>query len=113
MKISRACTSGSTAWDTTRTSSAFDGSIRKWSGTASASGLASRRCPGLRHGRKQVGTMQPQMLADTIAKPSWLAVHPVSEGDSVAAGALRAGVAGFKGKLAGTAARAPFDEVMG
>jgi monoterpene epsilon-lactone hydrolase len=39
-------------------------------------------------------------------------VHPVSQSDSVAANALRAGVAAFKGKLAGTAARAPFDDVM-
>jgi acetyl esterase/lipase len=41
-----------------------------------------------------------------------MSVHPVSQGDSVAAAALRAGVAAFKGKLAGTAARAPFDDVM-
>jgi monoterpene epsilon-lactone hydrolase len=39
-------------------------------------------------------------------------VHPVSQSDSVAAAALRAGVAAFKGKLAGTAARGPFDDVM-
>jgi monoterpene epsilon-lactone hydrolase len=39
-------------------------------------------------------------------------VHPVSQTDSVAAAALRAGVAAFKGKLAGTAARGPFDDVM-
>src|SRR5213593_3118526 len=41
-KISRACSSGSTAWDTTRTSWACDGSIPKSTGTASATGLASR-----------------------------------------------------------------------
>src|SRR3954466_4577422 len=56
--------------------------------------------------------MQPQMLGDTAAKAPWLAVHPVGREDSVAATALRAGVAAFKGKLAGTAARAPFDDVM-
>src|SRR5881409_1354345 len=48
--------------------------------------------------------MQPQ--------PPWLAVHPVTQEDSLVATALRAGVAAFKGKLAGTAARAPFDDVM-
>ena len=56
--------------------------------------------------------MQPQMLADTAAKPSWLTVHPLSQKDSLAATALRASVAAFKGKLAGTAARGPFDDVM-
>src|SRR2546422_118697 len=40
--IWRACSSGSTAWDTTRTSSACDGSIPKSTGTASVTGLASR-----------------------------------------------------------------------
>ena len=47
MKMSRACSSGSTAWDTTRTSSAFDRSIPKSTGTASASGLASSAGLGL------------------------------------------------------------------
>ena len=56
--------------------------------------------------------MQPQMLADTAAKPSWLTVHPLSQADAPAASALRAAVAPFKGKLGGTAARGPFDEVM-
>src|SRR6266540_2070780 len=42
MTISPACSSGSTAWDTTRTSSAFGGSIPKSTGTAPAPGLASR-----------------------------------------------------------------------
>jgi hypothetical protein len=41
-KISCACSSGSTAWDTTRTSSAFDRCIPKSAGTASAPGLASK-----------------------------------------------------------------------
>ena len=48
----------------------------------------------------------------TAAKPPWLTVHPLSPEDSIGASALRAGVAAFKGKLAGTAARAPFDDVM-
>src|SRR5437870_1247765 len=46
------------------------------------------------------------------AKPPWLTVHPLSPEDSIGATALRASVAAFKGKLAGTAARAPFDAVM-
>ena len=45
-------------------------------------------------------------------RASWMSVHPLSQSDSVAATGLRAGVAAFKGKLAGTAARAPFDDVM-
>jgi len=56
--------------------------------------------------------MQPQMLGDTAAKAPWLAVHPLSQEDSLAATALRTSVAAFKGKLAGTAARGPFDDVM-
>jgi acetyl esterase/lipase len=47
-----------------------------------------------------------------MQQSQWMSVHPVSQGDSVAAAALRAGVAAFKGKLAGTAARGPFDDVM-
>src|SRR2546428_238280 len=46
------------------------------------------------------------------AKPPWLAVHPLSPKDAPGATALRASVAAFKGKLAGTAARAPFDAIM-
>src|ERR1700704_940075 len=46
------------------------------------------------------------------AKPPWPAVHPLSPEDSLMATALRANVAAFKGKLAGTAARGPFDDVM-
>src|SRR2546429_6022569 len=46
------------------------------------------------------------------AKPPWPTVHPLSPEDSLGATALRASVAGFKGKLAGTAARGPFDDVM-
>jgi len=45
-------------------------------------------------------------------KPPWLAVHPLSQEDSLAATALRASVAAVKGKLAGTAARGPFDGIM-
>src|SRR6266516_1912576 len=46
------------------------------------------------------------------AKPPWLTVHPLSPEDVLGATALRASVAAFKGKLAGTAARGPFDAVM-
>jgi len=56
--------------------------------------------------------MQPQMLAEPPATPSWLTVHPLSQADSPAAASLRVAVAPFKGKLGGTAARGPFDEVM-
>src|SRR2546428_2256584 len=46
------------------------------------------------------------------AKPPWPTVHPLSPEDALGATALRASVAAFKGKLAGTAARGPFDAVM-
>ena len=46
------------------------------------------------------------------AKPPWPTVHPLSPEDSLGATALRASVAAFKGKLAGTAARGPFDAIM-
>jgi acetyl esterase/lipase len=52
------------------------------------------------------------MLAEADVKAPWLTVHPVSHQDSVAATALRGAVAAFKGKLTGTAARGPFDDVM-
>ena len=47
----------------------------------------------------------------TLKQP-WLAVHPLSQEDALAATALRASVAAVKGKLAGTAARGPFDGIM-
>src|SRR2546423_15091920 len=46
------------------------------------------------------------------AKPPWLAVHPLSPEDALGATALRASVAAFKGKLAGTVARGPCDAGM-
>jgi acetyl esterase/lipase len=61
---------------------------------------------------REMETMQQQMPNDASAKAPWMSVHPVSQADAVAAAALRAGVAAFKGKLAGTAARKPFDDVM-
>jgi acetyl esterase/lipase len=56
--------------------------------------------------------MQAQVLGNRAAKPAWLAVHPLSREDSVGANALRASVAAVKGKLGGTAARGPFDDIM-
>src|SRR5437870_5333845 len=56
--------------------------------------------------------MQAQMLGETAAKAPWLAVHPVSQEDSLAATALRASVRAVKGKLEGTAARGPFNGIM-
>src|SRR3954463_6882792 len=41
-----------------------------------------------------------------------MVVHPLSPEDAIGRAALRASVAAFKGKLAGTAARAPFDAIM-
>lgn len=52
------------------------------------------------------------MPADTAAKPTWLTVHPLSQGDSLGTAALRAGVAPVKGMLEGTAARGPFNDIM-
>src|SRR3981081_3074962 len=52
------------------------------------------------------------MLADTAEKAPWLTVHPVSQQDAGGANGLRGAVAAFKGKLTGTAARGPFDDVM-
>src|SRR6266550_5091035 len=52
------------------------------------------------------------MPADTEVQAPWLTVHPVSQGDSIAASGLRSSVAALKGKLAGAAARGPFDDVM-
>src|SRR5256712_361890 len=46
------------------------------------------------------------------AKPPWLALHPLSQEDSLVATALRASVAAVKGRLAGTAAGAAFDAIM-
>src|SRR5258705_10030346 len=61
---------------------------------------------------QEIGAMPHQMPSDASVKAPWMTIHPVSQSDAVAAAALRSGVVAFKGKLAGTAARAPFDEVM-
>lgn len=52
------------------------------------------------------------MPVPEAAKPPWLAVHPLSQEDSLVATALRASVAAVKGKLEGTAARGPFNGIM-
>jgi epsilon-lactone hydrolase len=56
--------------------------------------------------------MERQVLSNTAAKAFWLTVHPLSQEDSVAATALRSSVAAVKGKVAGTAGRGPFDDIM-
>ena len=43
---------------------------------------------------------------------AWLVMYPVCAEDSVAVAALRSAVAPMKGKLEGTAARGPFNEIM-
>jgi acetyl esterase/lipase len=52
------------------------------------------------------------MFGEAATKAPWLTVHPLGQEDSLAAAALRASVAAVKGKLAGTAARVPFDDIM-
>jgi epsilon-lactone hydrolase len=41
-----------------------------------------------------------------------MTIHPLSDEDAVAVAALRAVVAPMKGKLEGTAARGPLDDIM-
>ena len=56
--------------------------------------------------------MQPTSLTNAPAEATWLAIHPLSQEDSVAVSSLRAMVAGVKGKLQGTAARNPFNSFI-
>jgi monoterpene epsilon-lactone hydrolase len=56
--------------------------------------------------------MQPNILKDPGAKTPWLFTHPLNGGDSVAVAALRSFVAPMKGKVEGTAGRAPFNDIM-
>lgn len=56
--------------------------------------------------------MQPTSLINTPAEATWLAIHPLSQEDSVAVTTLRSMVASIKGKLEGTAARIPFNNFM-
>jgi len=50
--------------------------------------------------------------AGAVARESWFTLHPLTAPDRSAMAALRAMVAPNKGKLRGTAARAPFDAIM-
>src|SRR3979490_644915 len=81
---------------------------RRWRSkpSRSSSGISLKFRRGPKHavstsGRKEKPVPEP-----------WLAVHPLSQEDSLGATALRASVAAFKGKLAGTAARGPFNDLM-
>src|SRR6476620_11828918 len=61
---------------------------------------------------KDVKRMQPTSLINSHADATWLAIHPLSQEDSVAVTTLRSMVASVKGKLQGTAARNPFNSFM-
>src|SRR5712664_1586618 len=56
--------------------------------------------------------MQSNILKNTGAGAPWLAIHPVSQEDSVGVAALRSVVAHMKGQIEGTAGRGPFNGVM-
>jgi monoterpene epsilon-lactone hydrolase len=56
--------------------------------------------------------MQSDILKDPADKALRSVIHPLSHEDSVAMAALRSAVAPMKGKLAGTAARGPFNSIM-
>jgi monoterpene epsilon-lactone hydrolase len=56
--------------------------------------------------------MQSYTLNNGAAKARWSVIHPLSEKDSAAVTALRPVVAPLKGKLAGTAGRGPFNDIM-
>ena len=56
--------------------------------------------------------MQPDILKSPAEKALWSVIHPLSEEDSAAIAELRSAVAPMKGKLAGTAARGPFNSIM-
>lgn len=56
--------------------------------------------------------MQTEVRENTSTKQPWCVIHPVSPEDSAAIATLRSAVAGMKGKLAGVAARGPFNGIM-
>jgi monoterpene epsilon-lactone hydrolase len=56
--------------------------------------------------------MHLNILKDPAVKAPWSVLHPLSEKDSVAVAALRSLAAPMKGKLAGTAGRDPFNNIM-
>src|SRR5215472_3561460 len=53
-----------------------------------------------------------QTYENTFTKQSWSVMHPLSREDSAAMATLGSAVAGMKGKLAGVAARGPFNGIM-
>jgi epsilon-lactone hydrolase len=57
-------------------------------------------------------SMRTEIHENPTMKKSWSVVHPLSPEDSVTMTTLRAAVAAMKGKLEGTAARAPFNAIM-
>jgi len=56
--------------------------------------------------------MKAEIREHTAIKKSWSVIHSLSPEDSAAMTALRSAVAGMKGKLEGTAARGPFNDIM-
>jgi monoterpene epsilon-lactone hydrolase len=56
--------------------------------------------------------MQPTSHTNAPAEATWLAIHPLSQEDSVAVTTLRSMFASVKGKLQGTAARSPFNSFI-
>jgi epsilon-lactone hydrolase len=55
--------------------------------------------------------MQAEIRENTVIE-SWSTIHPLSPEDSLAMATLRSAVAAMKGKLAGVAARGPFNGIM-
>lgn len=56
--------------------------------------------------------MQPDIVKNPSEKAAWLAIHPLCQEDAAAVAAMRSVVAPMKGKLEGTAGRAPFNAIM-
>jgi monoterpene epsilon-lactone hydrolase len=56
--------------------------------------------------------MHPTSLTNLPSEADWLAIHPLSQEDSIAVTALRSMFASVKGKHQGTAARNPFNSFM-
>lgn len=56
--------------------------------------------------------MQSEFRGNTSMAHSWSVIHPLDPEDSAAMATLRSTVAAMKGKLAGVAARTPFNGIM-
>src|ERR1700730_7068682 len=56
--------------------------------------------------------MRSNFVKNRGPQASWLVIHPLSREDSTAVAALRSVVAPMKGKVEGTAGRAPFNDIM-